>query len=371
MFIFAVFSFLNLTASIIGRDSLIIESYPVGVNNEWKYSRTFQVVVYDTINNDTTVYLFNDTLHEWFDDIDTLAGWECFRLQHILYGNGDSFPQTWWYAHPDTALLWIAYTYNNTKFCKSSRSATNIKFRYKGICFNTAKSLAQYLYLRRFYPFQFLGRDTMYWSPPKKLFVFPLTIGSYWIAMTDPWLEEREVVGEDTVNVPGGTFAALVTKITSEWMTENDLCFNWLSEEGVVKDSFHILGEALDSLGNVIGYCIVDDIYLLIDYHLDIKEDIIGLKQFDGKLSIYPNPCRSSLFIQFYTTKPSHNSTLEIYSAAGQQVKTITDFKTRVGFQSIIWDCLDKNGKKVSPGIYFCYIKTDNFVASKKFIVLH
>lgn len=243
-----------------------LDHFPIEVGNSWEYSRTFSVVVYDTVNNDTTEHLIIDSLHEEFEGIDTLAGWECYRLHRILYEENSTYHNTWWYAHPDTALLWIAYSHNGTPII-STESGGGIKFRFGEIVFDSPRELARYLYYKRNMRFMTLCSDTMYWSSPKKLFIYPLKVDKSWTAMTDPWFENREVMAEESATVLAGTFSTLKMKITSDRMTEHDLWYNWISEEGIVKDSCRITGEAIDSVGTVIGYLVCDDIYELIDFH--------------------------------------------------------------------------------------------------------
>ena len=217
-----------LLLSACSKKSHVIDCYPTQVGNSWEYSRTFYTVVYDTVNNDTTEFLITDSLHEEFENIDTVAGWECYRLNRTLYEQSSTFSQIQWYAQPDTALLYIAYLFGAT-LISPVESRANTGFQLDGIIFETPNALAQYLFYRRNTGFQTISvdsllSDTMYWSPPKKLFVFPLRVGSSWIAtMEDPWLEEREVVSAESVTVLAGNFLTLKIDITFDIMTENDL----------------------------------------------------------------------------------------------------------------------------------------------------
>lgn len=249
-----------------------LDHFPIEVGNSWEYSRKFSVVVYDTVNNDTTEFLVTDSLHEEFEGIDTLAGWECYRLKRILYEQNGMYSGTWWYAHPDTALLCIAYIYYSAATTTSPETDVHLGFRLGGITFDSPQALAQYLYYQRncrLPTLNLLNSDTMYWSSPKKVFIYPLKVGVSWtaIADTNQWVEEREVMAEDSVTVPAGTFLALRIERMIDWMTENDFLCMWISEEGIVKDSCRIRGEVIDSGGSVIGYLVGDDIYELLDFH--------------------------------------------------------------------------------------------------------
>ena len=251
-------------------ESLVIDRFPAKVGNAWEYSRSFSIVVYDTVNNDTTAYLVVDSLHEEFEGIDTLAGWECYRLDHTLYEQGDTIDQYYWYAHPDSALLWVAYTPDDTSpILTRSMVKGNIRFRFGEMMFNSPQALAYFLHSIRHKSFQNLGTDTSYWSTPRKLFIYPLKLGKSWTAMTDPWIEEREAVDEDSISVPAGTFFTLRIEINSDMMDANVWWSNWVSEEGVVKDSFYCRDDATDFEGQVIGYYDLYDTYELIYFNIE------------------------------------------------------------------------------------------------------
>lgn len=44
------------------------------------------IVCYDTVHNDTNVYLTIDTLYEKVEVIDTIADWECYRFFLMKFG---------------------------------------------------------------------------------------------------------------------------------------------------------------------------------------------------------------------------------------------------------------------------------------------
>ena len=331
---------------------LVIEHFPTQVGNSWEYRRTFQVVVYDTVNNDTIEYLLIDSLHEEFEDIDTLAGWECYRLHRILFEQGDTFPETWWYAHPDTALLWIAYLYSNESRNSTELKNNNIKFWIGEKSFDSPQALAQYLYCIKYTKFLPLNLDTAYWLPPKKLFIFPLDVGKYWVAMTDPWLEEREIIAEDSVTVPAGTFFTLRMEITSEWMGEVDLWYKWITEEGIIKDTMYTRGIATDTLGNIIGYYDADDIYELLDFQIGIEETTHQQSSIIRGLQNYPNPFFSETIIRYSVLRET-DLTLRVYDISGRLVKTLINRKQLSDYYTIKWDGKDAKDNEVRPGIYF------------------
>ena len=95
--------------AVADENTLVIERFPAQVGNSWEYRRTFNIVVYDTVNNDTTETFLIDNLYTTFQAIDTVRDWDCYRYNLVLIEKGDTLTETRWYTHPDTAFIWIAY----------------------------------------------------------------------------------------------------------------------------------------------------------------------------------------------------------------------------------------------------------------------
>ncbi len=79
--------------------------------------------------------------------------------------------------------------------------------------------------------------------------------------------------------------------------------------------------------------------------HLTIPEDPI-------MCAVYPNPFNSITAIRFDLPAAS-TVRLQIYDAAGNPVRTLTDEKKAAGGHTVVWDGLNKNGQAVSSGMYF------------------
>jgi hypothetical protein len=78
----------------------------------------------------------------------------------------------------------------------------------------------------------------------------------------------------------------------------------------------------------------------------------------------YPNPFNPSTTIHFELPKESH-VTLSIYNILGQEVLTVLD-EVRVAGR---YD-LRINGTLLASGVYFYRLVTDDFVQTKKFMLL-
>lgn len=83
----------------------------------------------------------------------------------------------------------------------------------------------------------------------------------------------------------------------------------------------------------------------------------------------YPNPFNPSTNISFSIAQKS-NVVLEIYNAIGEKVKTLIDQNYSVGNYSAVWNARDDFGNKVNSGIYIYRLVSDNFVDTKRMVLL-
>ena len=84
----------------------------------------------------------------------------------------------------------------------------------------------------------------------------------------------------------------------------------------------------------------------------------------------FPNPFNPETIIGFDLAEES-TVTLTVYDITGQVVQTLAD--TRVfpaGHHSLVWNGLNKDGEKVSSGVYFYRLQTTNFSSMKKMTLL-
>ncbi|MDH5684246.1 MAG: T9SS type A sorting domain-containing protein, partial [candidate division WOR-3 bacterium] len=82
-------------------------------------------------------------------------------------------------------------------------------------------------------------------------------------------------------------------------------------------------------------------------------------------LVIYPNPFSSTVRINYRITKPGKVK-LVLYDVLGQKVKTLIETKQEPGSHEVIWNSKNGSGKKVTPGIYFFRMETDEREITKK-----
>ena len=72
-----------------------------------------------------------------------------------------------------------------------------------------------------------------------------------------------------------------------------------------------------------------------------------------------PNPFNSSTTIS-YTLPQCGAVELKIYNINGEEVSTLVDEFQNAGYQSMVWNGLDKNGVAVTSGMYYIRLKSSN-----------
>jgi hypothetical protein len=102
---------------------------------------------------------------------------------------------------------------------------------------------------------------------------------------------------------------------------------------------------------------------VIIPVHLEVTE-ITGITNPDelNPLTVYPNPFNNELTIKYYLQQSS-SVTLEIYDMHGQSIKVLNQQKLQKGIHKLNFD-----GSNLKPGIYFCVLKTNEGIQTKKII---
>lgn len=83
----------------------------------------------------------------------------------------------------------------------------------------------------------------------------------------------------------------------------------------------------------------------------------------------YPNPFNPLTSIKFALPKMAY-VTLKIYNVLGQEVRTLANGNKPAGYYDIVWDGLDNTGKQTASGIYLYRLHTDDFIKSRKMILI-
>ncbi|MEC8689547.1 MAG: T9SS type A sorting domain-containing protein, partial [Candidatus Neomarinimicrobiota bacterium] len=83
----------------------------------------------------------------------------------------------------------------------------------------------------------------------------------------------------------------------------------------------------------------------------------------------YPNPFNPTTTIRFDLPKATDVSIL-IFNVLGQKIKTIDMSQINPGYHSVVWNATNDYGSQVSAGMYFYQLRTNDFVKTKKMILL-
>ncbi len=158
---------------------------------------------------------------------------------------------------------------------------------------------------------------------------------------------------------------------------------------------------ALDKLGNIpsdFEMVLVDmatervtDVKSSLSYALTLKKNeyvrsfrlIVGKKEFVEKNTNgipivplaysldqnFPNPFNPSTKIRYSLSHSSHVE-LDIVNVLGQKVKTLFSGEQWIGSYTVEWDGTNDRNAKISSGIYFYRIRTEEFIATKKMVLL-
>jgi hypothetical protein len=104
-----------------------------------------------------------------------------------------------------------------------------------------------------------------------------------------------------------------------------------------------------------------------INFYFDHLVALQGESNIPEKYSLfqnYPNPFNPITSIRFHIPEFSTVS-LKIYDALGREVSSLINEQMKPGIYNIEWD-----GSNFASGIYFYRIETDNFVDSKKMMLI-
>jgi len=83
----------------------------------------------------------------------------------------------------------------------------------------------------------------------------------------------------------------------------------------------------------------------------------------------YPNPFNPVTTITFAIPELMHVH-LAVYDLDGREVRRILDDYRKAGSHSVMWNGKDKDGTLVSSGLYFIQLETENFIQTKKMVII-
>jgi hypothetical protein len=179
------------------------------------------------------------------------------------------------------------------------------------------------------------------------------------------------------------------------WRTQNEkdnLGFNVYRsiEEGEYEKLNKDIIEGAGNSSSPKEYSFIDnDIKEVGNYHYKLEQvDLDGTSSTYGPVSVNIRdfiPVVSSLhrvapnpFTSHSTTIPfvvglqdgENKVSIKIYNVSGRVIKTLIDTELEPGFYEQRWNTTDNNGKKVSSGVYYTVLKTENSRKVKKLVLI-
>jgi hypothetical protein len=100
-----------------------------------------------------------------------------------------------------------------------------------------------------------------------------------------------------------------------------------------------------------------------------IEESRPAIPIFYSLSSPMPNPTKGTVRINYAVPKTARVN-LKIYNCLGQVVRILVDREQKPGFYTINWDGKDDTGRKLPAGIYFYQMISEDFIDTKKAVLL-
>lgn len=151
------------------------------------------------------------------------------------------------------------------------------------------------------------------------------------------------------------------TSVLFNNIDEDTYSLDWNINDNEVNDSISYRIEAQDT-DNLTS---TTPLYSL---NIIVSNDNHEVGQAYGFTSLYPNPFNDSLSIKFRSK--SHNQSVKIYNLKGQLVKELSSSAKAGSNANVKWDGQDFNGKRVSSGVYYMVLESENLRDVRKVLLL-
>ena len=108
----------------------------------------------------------------------------------------------------------------------------------------------------------------------------------------------------------------------------------------------------------------VGDVVWYQNSTVDIDEDNVSVPRSFSLKQNYPNPFNASTSIE-YVLPEQTNVTIAIYDILGRNVLTLLEENQWAGYHSVTWNAHD-----FSSGIYFYRLQADDYIESRRMLLL-
>lgn len=202
--------FISALAYIIGCETLTdytipTNKYPTNIGKEWEYNSTWYFEYYDStghIDSVVTQDLGNTIVRIVYDNAsighyNNVICFESFDLDSNLNIS------TIWYVNSDSGFYGVAYSAPGVaqpllpKQNLTRLNVLNYLIKTNGMQLGFVPPDFSQIY----------NSDSIqFYSPPRKVFEYPLKVGMNWIEFASPFLKERSVTAYENININGRSY---------------------------------------------------------------------------------------------------------------------------------------------------------------------
>ncbi len=175
--------------------------------------------------------------------------------------------------------------------------------------------------------------------------------------------ETSDFVAESNTVAFGVDVEDIDSELTYQWKIDNEVV------DGEVSDTLdYVFTESAEYTVK----CLASDGSFTVSatWHVEVTTDNEVEYALVNSLSQnIPNPFNPSTSISF-SLKNNSRVSMIVYNVKGQKVKTLVSDRLDKGNHTVVWNGNDDNNQKVSSGIYFYRLITDEFQSTRKAIML-
>lgn len=191
------------------------------------------------------------------------------------------------------------------------------------------------------------------------------SIVSFWArSYTDQYGLERMKVGVSSTSMNPNTFTMVTpdpyVEVPTAWTHYSFDISDWDNQDVYV---------AVNCVSNDAFIFFVDDFQIdsIVEVSIDEEETFVPVTT--QLKANYPNPFNPETTISFALQQPG-DVTIEIFNIKGQKVATIVDGYYETGTHKVVWDSRTDRNREAGSGIYFYRMKSGDYSATKKMILM-
>ena len=203
--------------------------YPTRIGNQWEYQTIYTIEYYDSTGNIDSLEVldFGNTVVKIVSKNDSINGNSNLVLFSSYEVSSPDSNQRSWYSNSDSGLYVIAYS-------GAGRSQPVLPKINPTNSFSFLFSSSSMLMPDISNLFNSNPLDSIQlFDPPRKVLLYPLTMGAHWVELVYPFYRERFVDKKLTIEVPAGIFNCYI--IESKWNLSVEFTDYINLEDGLIR----------------------------------------------------------------------------------------------------------------------------------------